>query len=145
MTTDTACWFKSNPLPHLPGHSTMRCPGCGRDVNSGQALRCRVNGPDQPPVKQPEAVPSRYDWFEEASPCQYRQGPETELVCGCGGSGVVAAMSCTETAGARCVATQSHRSRLLKNHRELYQTIRVCESCPLAVAESAPASPELCQ
>ncbi len=39
------CWFKSNSIPHLPGVSTTECPGCGLAVNSGQAMRCRANGP----------------------------------------------------------------------------------------------------
>lgn len=39
------CWFKTHPIPRLPGVSTTECPGCGRDVNSGDAMRCRVNGP----------------------------------------------------------------------------------------------------
>jgi len=39
------CWFKTHPIPHLPGVSTTECQGCGLAVNSGQAMRCRKNGP----------------------------------------------------------------------------------------------------
>lgn len=39
------CWFKTNPIPKLPGIETTECPGCGLAVNTGQMLRCRKNGP----------------------------------------------------------------------------------------------------
>jgi len=72
------------------------------------------------------------DWFAEVGECQYRSGPEQRLSCGCGGSGVVVAMTCTESPDTECVATQASRAKLLKNHRDMYQSIRVCEDCPFS-------------
>jgi len=71
------------------------------------------------------------DWFAEVGECQFRSGPEQRLSCGCGGSGVVVAMTCLSGSVGRCVATESHRARLLKKHRQLHSTVRVCEVCLL--------------
>ena len=79
------------------------------------------------PRQQAEAI--RYDWFAEAGPCVYRTDPEQRLACGCGNGGIVIAKNCGESPETKCVANQAQRASLLKNHRKLYDTVRVCEDC----------------
>jgi len=89
----------------------------------------------QKPQKTVTTVPAvqetRVDWFEDY-PCTYRAGEPQKKTCGCGGTGVVYVMDCTETTGMTCVATELQRKGLLKKHPDLYHSVRVCEDCPLA-------------
>jgi len=88
------------------------------------------------PVERPAAPAKRLDWFAEVGECQYRQGPEVVLACGCGGTGRVVMRDCSETPGTRCVATDAARQGLLKNHREIYDSVRVCNGCEIILRKA---------
>ncbi len=131
--TTNQCYFANAPIPL--GSRQIECKTCAKLVSVGDVLRCKLNGPKKKkPTKEKVGVTDklvgRVDWFEDY-PCTYRAGEPQQKTCGCGGTGVVYVMDCTETTGKSCVATELQRKGLLKKHPDLYHSVRVCEDCPL--------------
>jgi hypothetical protein len=139
-----SCGWSKWQSEGLPASTPGPCESCGLFRSYGDVKRCMLKPTKQKPQKTVKTVPAvqetRVDWFQEF-PCPYRAGEPQKKTCGCGGTGVVYMMDCTETTGKSCVATELQRKGLLKKHPDLYHSVRVCEDCPLA--KVVPVAPDL--
>lgn len=121
-------------LPIPP--ATIDCSQCGLVGLTRHRVRACPRRPQEPTaqsaardLRKSRPAEKRYDFFGDF-PCEQRGDPFATLFCGCGGSGRVAVRRCgLADDGLLCVALTSHKTALVKHHRDVAAAVRVCETC----------------